>query len=720
MPRLAKYSTVFLLLALAALPSNAQAPRRQNSSYQLILTNLRTARQLLYQKTGVRNVDSDESLAIQEIDTTLDEIKRLSIDERKYREGGDRTDHKGVDLQGSRNRLRRVLDILKSAHQNIEEEEVSSDIRELLQSASEHIERAVAAAQSAYDELLKQNGSPTTAPAQCTGAPAYGCARTDAKVAQLPAILPSWGGLTGANTQFVDQSYNPNYAIAYTRVTDATFGSILGAANSGFAVGSGSGDDAHFNADESLFTVTDENAAWYFVGLDRNTMQTGLVYATTAASNVIWSQTDRNYAYELSNVGSGMYRMDFTGCSLGGPTCSPSLALVYDFANCGVPAGYGFSVNGGIGGGDNMYAGAIGPQDTDNRIFAYDAASNTCYLYNTRFGIIRSATGPQTPLTGTASCNGTRTLSWLSGATFGTGSDSWAGASVSLGSGGVFQVASVSSSTSLTLGYKCPLGNYSYSIIPGTYVGRISSSDAYSVHDIRMDPAGVWLVIEQGTGCYAGSCNLVHAWQIGTTTVVSCPWTYDGTDAGSCGSHYTETALGWINGDCAFANSTNPSMQMRSWANFSATNDAFVTPLSTVNYAPLNSVSFDNHPTAKNDPLGTHSYPIFSSTYTQEASVGTVSVAYSNEVMAWRQTPGAPMRFGHTFNSSLSPQFTAQYAIGSVSPLGDFYLYTTDGEGTLGNNNGTGTCSVTSGTCRSDVFLMSLVPRPAQEVTRGN
>jgi hypothetical protein len=710
MPRLARYSTLLLLLALITLPCNAQVSRRKNTSYLRMLSNLRAARRLLHQKTGVRNVDSDENAAIREIDAAITEIRGSSIDEGEELEGNELNDRQAVDGQKSTSSLRLAINNLKSAQKNIEGEEASSDIRELLHSASQHIERATAAAQGAYDELMKQNGSPTTVAAQCTGAPAYGCARTDTNITPLPAKLPSWGGLTGANTQFVDSNFNPNYAIAYTRVTDANFGSSLGATNSGFAVGSGSGDDAHFNADESLFTLTDENAAWYFVGLDRNTMQTGLVYATTAASNVIWSQTDRNYAYELSNVGSGMYRMDFTGCSLGGPTCSPSLALVYDFANCGMPTGYGFSANGGIGGNDNVYAGAIGLQDTDNRVFTYNAASNTCYLYNTRFGIIRSATGAQTPVTGTASCNGSRTLSWLSGATFGTGSDTWAGASIYLGPGGVFQVASVSSSTSLTLGYKCPSGNYSYSITPGNYVGTISSDDAYSVHDIRMDPAGVWLIIEQGIRCYAGSCNLVHAWQIGTTTVVSCPWTYDGTDAGSCGSHYTETALGWINGDGAFANSTSPSMQLRTWANFSTTNGALVTPLSTVNYAPLNSISFDNHPTAKNDPLGTHSYPIFSSTYTPEASVGTISVAYSNEVMAWTQTPGPPMRFGHTFNSSLSPQFTAQYSIGAISPLGDFYLYTTDGEGTLGNNDGTGTCSVTGGTCRSDVFLMSLVP----------
>jgi hypothetical protein len=149
-------------------------------------------------------------------------------------------------------------------------------------------------------------------------------------------------------------------------------------------------------------------------------------------------------------------------------------------------------------------------------------------------------------------------------------------------------------------------------------------------------------------------------------------------------------------------------MQFRTWADFSTKNDALVIPLSTVNDS-FGSVTFEKHPTAKNDPLGTHSYPVFSSTYTPEASVRTISHAYSNEVIAWTQTPGPPLRFGHTFNSSLSTAFTAQFAIGSVSPLGDFYLYTTDGEGTLGSTSGGSTYTISSN-CRSDVFLMSLTP----------
>lgn len=71
-------------------------------------------------------------------------------------------------------------------------------------------------------------------------------------------------------------------------------------------------------------------------------------------------------------------------------------------------------------------------------------------------------------------------------------------------------------------------------------------------------------------------------------------------------------------------------------------------------------------------------------------------------------------RFGHTFNSSLMPPsccFSAEYAIGAASSTGQFYIFTTDGEGTLGGANGSPTCSITAGTCRSDIFILSLSPQ---------
>jgi hypothetical protein len=96
---------------------------------------------------------------------------------------------------------------------------------------------------------------------------------------------------------------------------------------------------------------------------------------------------------------------------------------------------------------------------------------------------------------------------------------------------------------------------------------------------------------------------------------------------------------------------------------------------------------------------------------------GAITGFTSNEVIAWPQTasPTALMRFGHTFNSALEPdsQFTARYAIGAASSTGRFYMFTTDGDGTLGSTTGSTVCSIEAGTCRNDVFILNLAPPPA-------
>ena len=488
---------------------------------------------------------------------------------------------------------------------------------------------------------------------ECSGAPSYSCARTDTNVTPLPSSLPFRAGPTGANSQFVDASFNSQYPVRYTRVTGYYFGGRYGLINGGsFAVGSGSGDDAHFNADESIFTITDQGSNWYFVGLNPRTIQTGLLYATAKASNLIWSLSNRNYAWMASNTWNGLYKMDFTGCHLGGRKCNPKETVLYNFDNCGLPVGTGFNANAGASYDDTVFAEVpIGPggQDTGHYVVAYNKSTATCFLYDTKAATITE---------------------------------------------------------------------YNSTYPSGHSLGSTTTTDSFTVHGAEIDPSGTWLVVSFNGSCYSGGCWAIRAWKIGTTTVNPCKYNSP-TDAGSCQGHSTPTASGWLNGDDYLTTRANPNMQFRTWENMSTTNSSNVTQLSTVNY-DFGSLSYDDHPTTKNDPQGTHRYPVFSSVYTSEAKVGAITAAYSNEVIAWTQTPGPPLRFGHTFNSSVAgtalgannTHFTDLYALGAVSPLGDFYLYTTDGEGTLGNINGTTTCSVNGGTCRSDVFLMALTPVP--------
>jgi hypothetical protein len=586
-------------------------------------------------------------------------------------------------------------------------------------------------ARASSDAILETNfvsGSTNRALASCV-VPSYECARTDTGIISIDT-LPKWGGLTGANTIFYDRTFNQQYPPKYVRVTDAKTGTSLGVPNSGFAVSAGSGDDAHFNADDTLFTLTGKFAYWYVFGLNPETMQTGLVWPTTAIANPIWSQVNPNYLYVVGN-GGGLWRDDFSDvkhCRLGATGCSPVASKIYDFmANCTEPPGARLWENAGVGGGDVWFAAPSGSQDTDNRVYAYNANTQTCYFYNTRFGTIHAYdSSNQSVIKGSLECDGT------TGNVLGTGfspGPSWRGLNIILTTAGgakkVFQVLRVNDESHMQLGYKCPAGRYKYSVKPGTYVGAATDGENYSVHNIRMDPGGKWLVIEEGSYCYdpngatptGTNCNVIHAWQLGTTRVNVCHWIAGQLDiSAACSGHYTETAFGWIN-DAGLSNSPNPSMQYRDWSKLSMTPGTYRAEIRQLNTGSALSRCpsiCGGHPTAKNDPLGDHGYPIFSSLYAGEESPGAISVPYSNEIVGWRQSGGPVMRFGHTFNSSLEPrsQFSAWIAVGAASSTGRFYMFTSDGEGTLGNENGTATCSITAGSCRSDVFILNLTPPP--------
>jgi hypothetical protein len=565
---------------------------------------------------------------------------------------------------------------------------------------------------SSIQQSLRLLVSPDFAPGQCA-APTYACARTDSRVIPL-GPLPDWGGLVGAGKVFYDTGFNSEYAPQYARVTDST--SVIagyGGAYSVFGVGSGSGDDSHFSYDDQFFWITDSGNWLYAYGLNTDTMSTFQVYAPSSESafgggGAAWSQNSHEYLYYVDSDGK-IYKLDFSGCTIS-LACTPTSAVLYDFvANCNLNPGNGFTATGGVGGGDSLFSAAYGPQDSGVQVAAYNSSTNTCYFYNTAYGTVHSYTGHQTPTTGNVSCNGTTAVT---GSGFGTGGNSWLGLNLAI-NGAVHQVTAVASSSSLTVNDACPGGTWGYSIEPGTYVGAVSTSDLFTVHDIRIDPSGTWLIVEEGTSCFSSSCNVIHAWKIGTTTVNDCIWIAGGADYGSCAAHYTETANGWINGDDGFYYQNNPTMQFRTWDNLSATSSAVVASLNTGTGALA--PGFDDHPSAKNDPLGTHNYPVFTSTSAPETPVGSINYPYSNEVIAWGQTPGPVMRFGHTFNSSLDAgNFTAQHSIGAVSSTGKFYLFTSDGEGTLGSTSDGAGCSLTTGSCRSDIFILNLLPPPAQ------
>jgi len=223
----------------------------------------------------------------------------------------------------------------------------------------------------------------------------------------------------------------------------------------------------------------------------------------------------------------------------------------------------------------------------------------------------------------------------------------------------------------------------------GSSLGSVTSKDRFTIHGAHGYGDGNWMLVTRG-GTSCPTCAIYHAWRIGTTTVNNC--------ANWCSGHWTETARGWFNDDRA-GGAHGPSMLFRTFADFSTST---IVQLNAGD-APIDEL-LESHPTTKNDPLGAQNYPVFAST-----NAPSTSKAYSNEIVAWTQTPGNVLRFGHTFSSGQSTNFQAQIAVGAVSSTGQFYAFTTDGEGTLGNTDGVqSTCTLSEGTCRSDVFILNL------------
>jgi hypothetical protein len=465
-----------------------------------------------------------------------------------------------------------------------------------------------------------------TAVAQC-GAPGYLCARTDTSAIPV-GKLPNWGGLTGAGKIFTDPSFNSSYPPKYVRVTDYNTGP-----NHWFSVGSGNGDDAHFNIDDTLLWLTNDGNAIFVFGLVPSTMQVGLVSAINVAycCNGHWSQINRNYLYNLDFTGK-LYRIDFTGLSISNPSNTPPVTTIYDFAaNCGM-SGTKWATFAGIGGNDTVFTAYFGAQDTSAAAYvaAYNSTTGTCLLYKTLQGKV-----------------------------------------------------------------------YTY---PGGTSQSVGINGRFFIHGAHLpDPSGQWMWVTKSVASCRSGCAPIYAWQLtNPTSITGC--------AASCDGHSAGNANGWFNDTSFSPNGQYPSLIFRSWSTFGSTHcvagdTADCTEWNTAGGAYDSTL--DSHPTTKNDPQGTHNYPVFAST-----RAATTSLAYQNEIIAW-QNSGPVLRFGHTFNSGQEPgfEFQAQIAVGAVSSTGRFFAFTTDGEGTLGNTDGVhSTCTPSAGTCRSDVFILNLTP----------
>jgi hypothetical protein len=133
---------VLLMSAFAAADTPGAHP-----AYLHALTDLRHARAHLERMTPNAAVDANEQRAIEEIDAAIREVKEAAIDD-----GKPLSDHPPVDARMDRpGRLRRAMELLDKAHQDIDQHESDAFARGLKHRALHHIDEARKAVHHAID-----------------------------------------------------------------------------------------------------------------------------------------------------------------------------------------------------------------------------------------------------------------------------------------------------------------------------------------------------------------------------------------------------------------------------------------------------------------------------------------------------------------------------------------------------------------------------------------
>lgn len=129
-------SILFFALFLALVPGKAAA-QGKHPAYLHALSDLRFARALLDRHDG-GELRHEEKEAIHQINEAIDEIKRAAI-----RDGKDLDEHPPVDARlDYPGRLRRAMELLSKAHEDLAHEEDNPASQGLQERAFDHIEKA--------------------------------------------------------------------------------------------------------------------------------------------------------------------------------------------------------------------------------------------------------------------------------------------------------------------------------------------------------------------------------------------------------------------------------------------------------------------------------------------------------------------------------------------------------------------------------------------------
>ncbi len=144
---------ILLTLALGnlfAVSAMAQRLNARHPGYLQALADLRQARYYLNKQDGSPKLKGEEAAAIKEIDATVEEIKKASIDDGKS------VTDVPVDANEHGSPLAKAIETIYKAQNDIGHEEDNPEVRGLRKSAIDHLSRAGESAKQAHLQWLAE------------------------------------------------------------------------------------------------------------------------------------------------------------------------------------------------------------------------------------------------------------------------------------------------------------------------------------------------------------------------------------------------------------------------------------------------------------------------------------------------------------------------------------------------------------------------------------
>lgn len=575
---------------------------------------------------------------------------------------------------------------------------------------------------------------------QHCGPPSY-CARQDTLISQ-PIPVPNMGGLRGAGTCAVPA----DFGLPICRLTDSTWDPYL-ASNTFTPIGSAQRHE--LNCQRFLAFFSSSEGIGYVGALSYGSSAPYMSMAHVYPSNSNWSahggwhigsssggwswncaSTPNTLYLDLSDSGGSnsteIQSFDFTGWA-SSPSGSPNQAVVYNFkadstgtwgtttSNClssdyqptwseffGTtknPADEVFSM--GLSGVQNIALGVdtISVTQGSNAftISGPTALRTDGSLANVQIHIDSVIYAIAKVNSGGMSGTLTQTYAGVSGSKLNMNIPSDQGTGMDV--------------VAYKVGSGCVHFNTGTGVITGDFgsTGTATTSDRFYIHGVRVTPDGSAAIISTSKCVPGYSCNttLGYMWTIGTTTVV--PLCAPPND---CGGHPADGFSHIANSGAAF-----PQTDTRLYGNSVLPTrliPSAVWPLTNCGISTL----MDTHLSWQDvDPLD--SYPIVITSMAFGASAqtpGSYNCPLINEVFAIDPTNGTTYRFAHTLITGLSWNYVLKNGIGQMTDDGEYYMFGSDWNGSLGRYDlSSGRCvnsPAGASACRGDVFMVDLAATP--------